>query len=120
LIFHKSQQSEEAANVIYHPEDLKGPVLFSFRAKSFFGKKKASIKVEDGEWSDKFSLDVAGSSGVVSCTSGDTIYQVLSLCKCCSSGNFVFGWNCLLVQYVHIVDYLIPEGSSCKITSKNG
>jgi vacuolar protein sorting-associated protein 13A/C len=51
-------------------------VLFSFRAKSFFGKKKASIKVEDGEWSDKFSLDVAGSSGVVSCTCGDTTYQI--------------------------------------------
>ncbi|XP_069674534.1 intermembrane lipid transfer protein Vps13 isoform X2 [Periplaneta americana] len=70
------KQFEEAANVIYHPEDFKGPILFSFRAKSFFGKKKASIKVEDGEWSDKFSLDVAGSSGVVSCTTGDTIYQI--------------------------------------------
>ncbi|XP_021940255.1 vacuolar protein sorting-associated protein 13 isoform X3 [Zootermopsis nevadensis] len=70
------RQSEETANVIYHPEDLKGPILFSFRAKSFFGKKKASVKVEDGEWSDKFSLDVAGSSGVVSCTTGDTTYQI--------------------------------------------
>lgn len=74
---YKLQQSEETTNVIYHPEDLKGPVLFSFRAKSFFGKKKASIKVEDGEWSDKFSLDVAGSSGVVNCICGDTTYQVL-------------------------------------------
>lgn len=74
---HKLQQSDETANVIYHPEDFKGPVLFSFRAKSFFGKKKASIRVEDGEWSDKFSLDVAGSSGVVSCTTGGTTYQVL-------------------------------------------
>jgi hypothetical protein len=73
---YKLQQSEETTNVIYHPEDVKGPVLFSFRAKSFFGKKKASIKVDNGEWSDKFSLDVAGSSGVVSCTCGDTTYQV--------------------------------------------
>ena len=87
---YKLQQFEETANVVYHPEDFKGPVLLSFRAKSFFGKKKASIKVEDGEWSDKFSLDVAGSSGVISCTCGDTTYQVLlrhSLCKC----TFVFG-----------------------------
>jgi hypothetical protein len=74
---HTLQQSDDTANVIYHPEDFKGPVLFSFRAKSFFGKKKASIRVEDGEWSDKFSLDVAGSSGVVNCTTGDTTYQVL-------------------------------------------
>lgn len=70
------RQSEETTNIIYHPDGFIGPVLFSFRAKSFFGKKKASIKVEDGEWSDKFSLDVAGSSGVVSCTCGDTTYQI--------------------------------------------
>jgi hypothetical protein len=98
------QQFEETANVIYHPEDFKGPVLFSFRAKSFFGKKKASIKVEDGEWSDKFSLDVAGSSGVVNCTCGDITYQVLlrhSLCKCI----FIFGldqppWAVLLWMFL--------------------
>jgi vacuolar protein sorting-associated protein 13A/C len=74
---HKLQQSDDIANIIYHPEDFKGPVLFSFRAKSFFGKKKASIRFENGEWSDKFSLDVAGSSGVVNCTREDTTYQVL-------------------------------------------
>jgi vacuolar protein sorting-associated protein 13A/C len=66
------QQFEETTNVINHPEDFKGPVLFSFPEK-----KEASIKVEDGEWSDKFSLDVVGSSGVVSCTCGNTTYQVL-------------------------------------------
>ena len=74
---YKLQQFKKTTNVIYHPEDFKGPVLFSFRAKSFFGKKKAAIKVEDGEWSCKFCLDVAGSSGVVSCVCGDTTYQVL-------------------------------------------
>jgi hypothetical protein len=98
------QQSDETTNVIYHPDDFKGPVLFSFRAKSFFGKKKASIKVEDGEWSDTFSLDVAGSSGVISCTCGDTTYQVLLLrqssCKC----TVIFGldhpsWPWMFVIY---------------------
>lgn len=84
LICHKLQQFEDTANIIYHPEYLKGPILFSFKPKSFFGKKKASVKVEDGEWSDKFSLDVAGSSGVISCTTGDTTYQVLLRCLCVS------------------------------------
>lgn len=37
------------------------------------------IRVEDGEWSDKFSIDVAGSKGVVSCKYNDQIYQVLIL-----------------------------------------
>lgn len=70
------KQTDETTNVLYHPDDFKGPILFSFRAKSFFGKKKASVKVEDGEWSDKFSLDVAGSSGTVNCKYGDTVYQI--------------------------------------------
>lgn len=63
-------------NFIYHPPDYKGPILFSFAAKNFFGKKKASIKVDQGEWSDKFSLDLAGSSGVVVCKNKSVLYQV--------------------------------------------
>jgi len=35
------------------------------------------IRVEDGEWSDKFSIDVAGSEGVVACKYNGMIYQVL-------------------------------------------
>jgi len=46
---------------------MTGPVLFSFRPKSFFGKKAAMIRVEDSNWSDRFSLDAAGSSGLVTC-----------------------------------------------------
>lgn len=61
---------------MYHPPDFVGPVLFSFRPKAFFGKKKASIKAEDSEWSNKFSLDVAGSSGSVSCKSNNNLSQV--------------------------------------------
>jgi vacuolar protein sorting-associated protein 13A/C len=64
-----------------HPPDFVGPVLFSFRPKAFFGKKKTAIKVEDSDWSNKFSLDVAGSSGSVSCKSSDNLYQVIfNLC----------------------------------------
>jgi hypothetical protein len=74
---YKLQEFEETTNVICHPKDFKGPLLFSFRAKSLSGKKEASIKVEDGEWSDSFSLDFTGSLGVVSCPCGDTTYQVL-------------------------------------------
>ncbi|CAK1546186.1 unnamed protein product [Leptosia nina] len=67
---------DETGNVIFHPKDYKEPILFSFRAKNFFGKKKAAIRVEFGEWSDKFSLDVPGSSGVVICKNEGRTYQV--------------------------------------------
>ncbi|XP_050562177.1 intermembrane lipid transfer protein Vps13 [Spodoptera frugiperda] len=67
---------DETGNVIFHPKEYKEPILFSFRAKNFFGKKKAAIRVEFGEWSDKFSLDVPGSSGVVLCKHEGRTYQV--------------------------------------------
>ncbi|GIY23535.1 vacuolar protein sorting-associated protein 13 [Caerostris darwini] len=54
----------EDDNIIYHPPEI-NPVLFSFKAKAFFAKKKASLKIGDSEWSDKFSLDAVGSSGTV-------------------------------------------------------
>ncbi|XP_011874480.1 PREDICTED: vacuolar protein sorting-associated protein 13C isoform X2 [Vollenhovia emeryi] len=68
--------TDDYLNVLYHPEHFKGPILFSFRSKAFFGKKKAMIRVEDGEWSDKFSIDVAGSEGVVACKYNGMIYQI--------------------------------------------
>ncbi|XP_031777535.1 vacuolar protein sorting-associated protein 13 isoform X3 [Nasonia vitripennis] len=70
------KSTEDHLNVLYHPETFKGPILFSFRSKVFFGKKKAMVRVEDGEWSDKFSIDVAGSKGVVSCKYNGKIYQI--------------------------------------------
>nr|XP_022907818.1 vacuolar protein sorting-associated protein 13-like isoform X1 [Onthophagus taurus] len=71
---HKN--SDENFNVLHHPANFKGPILFSFNAKNFFGKKKAAIRIENGgEWSDKFSIDVAGSSGVITCKFDDKIYQ---------------------------------------------
>lgn len=79
------QTTDDHLNVLYHPEHFKGPILFSFRSKAFFGKKKAMIRVEDGEWSDKFSIDVAGSEGVVACKYNGMTYQVRALTSLLSS-----------------------------------
>lgn len=70
------QTSDESTNVLYHPPEYNGPILFSFREKAFFGKKKASIRVDTGDWSEKFSLDVSGSSGVIDCKTTDVTYQI--------------------------------------------
>jgi len=64
------------SNILCHQEDFKGPILFSFRSKAFFGKKKAIIRVGTGKWSNKFSIDVAGSQGVVTCHYDGKIYQI--------------------------------------------
>ncbi|XP_055592823.1 intermembrane lipid transfer protein Vps13-like [Uranotaenia lowii] len=68
--------NDENTNILYHPPEYEGPILFSFREKAFFGKKKASIRVDTGEWSEKFSLDVAGSSGVIACQANNMTYQI--------------------------------------------
>ncbi|KAG5677846.1 hypothetical protein PVAND_007566 [Polypedilum vanderplanki] len=68
--------NDENTNILYHPPEYEGPILFSFREKAFFGKKKAAIRVDSGEWSDRFSLDVAGSSGVVECKANNMTYQI--------------------------------------------
>uniref|UniRef100_A0A2M4CVW7 Putative vacuolar protein n=1 Tax=Anopheles darlingi TaxID=43151 RepID=A0A2M4CVW7_ANODA len=68
--------NDENTNILYHPPQYEGPILFSFREKAFFGKKKAAIRVDAGEWSDKFSLDVAGSSGVVFCLANNMTYEI--------------------------------------------
>ncbi|CAL1260765.1 unnamed protein product [Larinioides sclopetarius] len=60
----QSLASGEDDNIIYHPPEI-NPVLFSFKAKAFFAKKKASLKIGESEWTDKFSLDAVGSSGTV-------------------------------------------------------
>ncbi|XP_039442815.1 intermembrane lipid transfer protein Vps13 isoform X7 [Culex pipiens pallens] len=68
--------NDENTNILYHPPEYDGPILFSFREKVFFGKKKAAIRVDTGEWSEKFSLDVAGSSGVIACQANNMTYQI--------------------------------------------
>ncbi|KAK3590891.1 hypothetical protein CHS0354_020869 [Potamilus streckersoni] len=88
-------------NVVEHPAEYKDAMLFSFRQKNLFGKKKAkkkktkeetkekkvkvrkmkqagkaSLKIGDADWSDKFSLDTVGSSGTVECKSKTQTYEV--------------------------------------------
>ncbi|XP_030388188.1 vacuolar protein sorting-associated protein 13 [Scaptodrosophila lebanonensis] len=62
--------------VFYHPPEYSGPILFSFRDKFFFDKKKASIRVDSGDWSEKIPLDVAGSIGSVTCHANGQSYQI--------------------------------------------
>lgn len=62
--------------ILHHPTTFEDPVLFSFKEKSFFSKKKACVRVGDGEWSDKFSIDVAGNSGSILCSYKERLYQV--------------------------------------------
>lgn len=49
--------------------------------------------MENGEWSDKFSLDVAGSSGVVVCKLENTIYQVKKYNKIIVTHNTLYTIN---------------------------
>nr|XP_045626468.1 vacuolar protein sorting-associated protein 13C-like isoform X1 [Procambarus clarkii] len=63
-------------NIVVHEEDSKEAMLFSFKSKVFFGKKKATVKVMDSEWSEKFSLDVVGSSGSITCKAPNKNYQL--------------------------------------------
>ncbi|KAI5727550.1 hypothetical protein M8J77_003640 [Diaphorina citri] len=67
---------DDSGHVLYHPPSYKGTIMFSYKEKAFFGKKKACIKVENGDWSDKFSLDVVGSSGCIDCTYRGKVYHV--------------------------------------------
>lgn len=69
-------QGDAPNNIVVHEEDNKQPILFSFKSKAFFGKKKATVKVEDSEWSSKFSLDVVGNSGSVLCKGHERNYEV--------------------------------------------
>lgn len=71
-----SQSTDENVNVLYHPPELGGPILFSYREKVFFGKKRAAVRVENGDWSEKFALDAAGSTGLVECYANGTKYEV--------------------------------------------
>ncbi|XP_036331860.1 vacuolar protein sorting-associated protein 13 [Rhagoletis pomonella] len=66
----------ETVDVLYHPPEYNGPILFSFREKFFFDKKAATIRVDNGDWSNKIPLDVAGSMGAVTCKSKDAPYQI--------------------------------------------
>jgi hypothetical protein len=59
---------QDPLNTVYHPVELQDvPMMFSYSAKSFLGKRKASIRIEDSAWSDCFSLDTIEDAGKVTC-----------------------------------------------------
>lgn len=66
----------ETVGVLYHPSEYEGPIFFTFRSQNYFNKKTCAIRVDNGDWSKKIPLDVAGSSGFVTCKIRDKSYQV--------------------------------------------
>lgn len=73
-----SYKTEDSAG-INHPANFDGPVLFSYRSKTLFTKKKAAIKIFNSEWSERFSLDAVGSSGTIIAKSKDGYSYLLSV-----------------------------------------
>lgn len=74
MLTYKSETT--SVEVLYHPPEYSGPILFTFRDKLFFDKKKASIRIDNGQWSEKIPLDVAGSVGEVICFANNQKYPV--------------------------------------------
>ncbi|XP_062132408.1 intermembrane lipid transfer protein Vps13 isoform X1 [Drosophila sulfurigaster albostrigata] len=64
-----------SVEVLYHPPEYSGPILFTAREK-LFDKKRASIRIDNGDWSEKIPLDVAGSIGGVTCNANEQSYQI--------------------------------------------
>ncbi|CAH3176358.1 unnamed protein product, partial [Porites evermanni] len=63
--------------VIPHPTSLTEPVMFSYRGKgNLFAKKTARVRLADGEWSNKFSLDAAGSGGLLKVKKGGKLHEL--------------------------------------------
>lgn len=61
-------KGSDGQNLIYHPVDLESvPMMFSYSAKSFLQKRKASLRVEDSQWSESFTLDTIEDAGKVTC-----------------------------------------------------
>lgn len=63
--------------MLRHSSNFSQPLMWSFNKKIFFANKRAYIKIDSGLWSDRFSLDVAGSSGSILCKTDDILYQVI-------------------------------------------
>ncbi|KAK7482167.1 hypothetical protein BaRGS_00026632, partial [Batillaria attramentaria] len=64
---------------VEHSPDMDQLILFSFESKSrsrSAGRKKAHLKIQDLDWSDKFSMDTVGSSGTVQCKSKSQTAEV--------------------------------------------
>ncbi|XP_017018537.1 intermembrane lipid transfer protein Vps13 [Drosophila kikkawai] len=70
------QTESTSVDVLYHPPEYSGPILLTFRDKLFFDKKKASIRCDNGNWSEKIPLDIAGAIGEVTCQANDMNYHI--------------------------------------------
>jgi len=53
--------------VAHYPEEEKVPMMFSYITRSFFGKKKISLRVDASHWSDPFTIDTIGDTGKIVC-----------------------------------------------------
>lgn len=73
-----SYKTEDSVG-IPHPATCDEPVLFSYRSKTLFTKKKAAVKIFNSEWSERFSLDAVGSSGTIVAKSRDGHSYLLSV-----------------------------------------
>ena len=64
-------KGSDGESQIYHPVELESiPMMFSYSAKSFLKKRKASLRVEDSNWSESFTLDTIEDAGKVTCKIG--------------------------------------------------
>ncbi|XP_078330281.1 intermembrane lipid transfer protein VPS13A-like isoform X6 [Crassostrea virginica] len=105
-LYYKGNDSDE---VLEHSPDKQEIAFFSFKPKTSLigGKKKepksqkdnekvkvkewrqvgkASLRISDADWSDKFSLDTVGSSGTVQCQTKARSYEVGVKIRLSSSG----------------------------------
>jgi vacuolar protein sorting-associated protein 13A/C len=55
------------SEMVHYPEEAALPMMFSFISKSFLGKKKICLRVEDSLWSDPFPVDTIGDTGRIAC-----------------------------------------------------
>jgi len=53
--------------IVHYPEEEKVPMMFSYISKSWLGKKKISMKVDNSLWSDPFTVDTIGDTGKITC-----------------------------------------------------
>ncbi|GLH03016.1 Vacuolar protein sorting-associated protein 13 [Gryllus bimaculatus] len=86
--------SDGSALVTHQSGDARAAVMFP----SFSGNMKAAIQVADGNWSQCFSLDVPGSTGVVTCPALGQLYRL---------GVSVQLMRCTLTKQVTITPHFV-------------
>ncbi|XP_065940396.1 intermembrane lipid transfer protein VPS13A isoform X3 [Magallana gigas] len=106
-LYYKGSDSDD---VIEHSPDHQEVAFFSFKPKTCLGGKKktketkpqkenskekvkewrqvgkASLRIADADWSDKFSLDTVGSSGTIQCKTKSRVYEAGVKIRLSSSG----------------------------------